>query len=235
MSARGLFITGTDTGAGKTEVTLALMAHLTARGHRVLGMKPVASGSEPVASDAQHVRLHNDDALRIQAQGHQHVDYDWVNPYAFEPAIAPHLAAEAQQIEIQPEPILKAYGRLAVRADWVLVEGVGGWLVPLGAQWSVADLAQHLGLPVVLVVGLRLGCLNQALLTQEAMLARGMAPIGWIGCQVEPDMAALEGNIQTLRRAMTSPCLGILPWMADPAPESLASFLELPDSLQLPD
>ena len=240
LGGRGLFITGTDTGAGKTEATLALMAHLAARGQRVLGMKPVASGCEPVmesmrdqgAGAAQTPApsgpvLCNADALRIQDQGDRRMPYDWINPYAFEPAIAPHLAAEAAGIQIQIEPILTAYQRLAAEADWVLVEGVGGWLVPFGAQSSLADLAERLGLPVVLVVGLKLGCLNQALLTEEAMRARGMAPCGWIGCQVESGMAALDGNIRTLRQRMQSPCLGILPWMTDPTPEVLAESLEL--------
>ncbi len=205
MSARGLFVTGTDTGCGKTEISLGLMAALQGRGLRVLGMKPVASGSEPTPDG-----LRNEDALRLRAQGSVEVPYHWVNPYAFAPPIAPHLAAEETGITIEPDPVRQAYHRLAAAADWVVVEGVGGWLVPLGREGSVADLPRWLGLPVLLVVGLRLGCLNHALLSAESILASGAPLIGWVANQVDPEMAQVEANVRSLVERIPAPLLGQL-------------------------
>lgn len=200
---RGLFVTGTDTGCGKTELSLGLMAALQAQGHRVLGMKPVASGSEPTPEG-----LRNEDALRLQAQGSISVPYDWVNPYAFAPPIAPHLAAEAVGVAIEQAPIRLAYEQLTAAADWVVVEGVGGWRVPLGPSSSVADLPRWLGLPVVLVVGLRLGCLNHALLSVDAILASGVPLLGWVANQVDPEMARVAANVQSLAERIPAPLVG---------------------------
>ncbi|MGD2084021.1 MAG: dethiobiotin synthase [Chromatiales bacterium] len=220
--SRGLLVTGTDTGCGKTEAGLALMAALQARGLVVLGMKPVASGCERTPNG-----LRNADALRLAAQGSLAVAYDEVNPFAFEPAIAPHIAAAREGRTIEPAVITRAYQALAARADRVVAEGVGGWRVPLGGVGEVADLPALLGLPVVLVVGLRLGCINHALLTAESIVRRGAALAGWVGSLVEPDMAALGENLAALSCGIPAPCLGVLPWHPGATPEAMAAHLDL--------
>ncbi|OGT88086.1 MAG: dethiobiotin synthase [Gammaproteobacteria bacterium RIFOXYA12_FULL_61_12] len=229
MGARGLFVTGTDTGIGKTEVSLALMAALQRQGQRVLGMKPVASGAK---SSGQGLR--NQDAERLRAQGTFNVPYDWVNPYAFAPPIAPHLAASETGIPIEFTGIRHAYQALASQTDWVVVEGVGGWRVPLGAEGGVAELAKALGLPVILVVGMRLGCINQALLTTESILAHGSEFLGWIANCLDPAMERLEENISTLEREILAPLLGRVRHRYHPAPNALACDLEGFAALQSP-
>ena len=218
----GFFITGTDTGCGKTEITLGLMAALQARGHRVLGMKPVASGCD------QHPEgLRNADAERIRTQGTLAVPYELVNPYAFLPPIAPHVAAAESGVSIDLERIRAAHAELTRQADWVLVEGVGGWRVPLGPECFVGDIPRTLDLPVVLVVGLKLGCLNHALLTAESIQASGLQLAGWIANQVDPDMAALAANLETLQTLIQAPYFGMVPWMAEPDAETIAAYLLL--------
>ncbi|KAA6187778.1 dethiobiotin synthase [Thiohalocapsa marina] len=226
----GVFITGTDTDVGKTEVSLGLMHALQGRGCSVLGMKPVASGGTPTTQGSgqrtgQGIRCA--DALRLQAQGSWPVDYAQVNPYAFAPAIAPHIAAGEAGVEIALAPIRAAYDALAAQADWVVVEGVGGWRVPLGASLAVSDLPRALDLPVLLVVGLRLGCINHSLLTAESIRAGGGVLTGWIGVQLEPHMPAADGNIATLCALIDAPNLGIVPYLPDPDAEQVAEALLL--------
>lgn len=215
-------VTGTDTGCGKTEVSLGLTLALRRRGFRVQAMKPVASGGEYGVQG-----LRQADALRLRAQASRVCDYDWVNPYVFEPAIAPHLAAARAGREIAFEPIRAAATRLAEGADWLVVEGVGGWRVPLGPDWEVADLARRLDLAVVLVVGLRLGCLNHSLLTVESIQASGSRLVGWVANAIDPEMEALEENLADLNARIPAPRLGLVPWMTDPDPPRLADCLEL--------
>jgi dethiobiotin synthetase len=220
---RGLFITGTDTGCGKTEITLGLMQALQQRGESVLGMKPVASGAKETGDG-----LRNEDALRIQAQCSSDLPYDWVNPFAYAPPIAPHLAAKAAAHPIDPSLIDSRYQQLKGMAERVLVEGVGGWNVPLDSQrTTLADLAVRLELPVILVVGLRLGCINHALLTEAAIRQSGVRLLGWVANQVEPGMASLEGNLQTLREWLPAPCFGVVPWLQDPSPAVIAGYLDI--------
>lgn len=203
---RGYFITGTDTEVGKTVVTLGLMQVLQAQGKRVAAMKPVASGCAVTTAG-----LRNDDALQLQQQASLELDYALINPYAFEPAIAPHIAAAQAGIEVRLDHIHSAYARIAAQVDCVLVEGVGGWRVPLSATATVADVAQALGLGVILVVGIRLGCLNHALLTADAIESAGVPLAGWVANCLPPPCAALDENINTLKSSISSPLLGIVP------------------------
>jgi len=220
---RGLFVTGTDTGCGKTEITLGLMQALQGQGLRVLGMKPVASGAEATPQGSR-----NEDAGRIRLQGSRLVEYERVNPYLFSPPIAPHIAAAQAGVTIDFERIRQALKGLQDAADLVVVEGVGGWRVPLGPQGEVADLIQVLGLPVVLVVGLRLGCLNHALLTLESITARGVPLAGWVANTLEPGMAALAENIAALRGRIPAPLLGVVPRLTPPfGGPAVAPFLRV--------
>jgi dethiobiotin synthetase len=216
----GLFITGTDTGCGKTEVTLGLMEKFQQQGGTVLGMKPIASGAAMTPQG-----LCNEDALRIQVQASLDLPYEEINPFVFEPAIAPHLAALQAGEVIDIEEILLKFNELSGRSDRVLVEGVGGWHVPLGEHATLADLARGLDLPVVMVVGMRLGCLNHALMTAECMLNAGVTFAGWVATQIDPQMPAWKENIATLQAWLPAPCLGEIPHLPEPDPQSIAQYL----------
>lgn len=216
----GIFITGTDTDCGKTEVSLGLMAAWQARGVRTLGMKPVASGCQPGPDG-----LRNQDALRLLSQGSHAIHYERVNPYAFEPPIAPHIAAGQVGVKIEMASIGRAYGALDAEADLVVVEGVGGWRVPLGANLTLSDIPKTLELPVVLVVGLKLGCINHALLTVESIRAQGCHLAGWIANSLDPAMQAADTNVATLAALIGAPCAGVIPWLHNPAPQSIANHL----------
>jgi dethiobiotin synthetase len=222
---KGIFVTGTDTDCGKTEVSLGLILALQKRGLAVQGMKPVASGCE-----RGPVGLINDDARRLRAQASREVPFGLVNPYAFEPPIAPHIAAGQSGIDIQLSVIRECAETLSSQADFLVVEGVGGWRVPLGPSLSVGDLPRELDLPVVMVAGLRLGCLNHSLLTAESIRAGGSRLEGWIANQVDPDMQAMEENLATLAALVDAPFLGLVPWMAAPETRVVASRIKV-DSL----
>ncbi|WP_296809162.1 dethiobiotin synthase [Thiocapsa sp.] len=216
----GLFVTGTDTGCGKTEISLGLMAALQATGASVLGMKPVASGCARGRDG-----LRNDDAVRLRAQGSSEAPYSLVNPYAFAPPIAPHIAAGEAGVEIRLPTIEHAYRTLAGETDQVIVEGVGGWRVPLGPKLFVSDIPKALGLPVILVVGLKLGCINHALLTVESIQSTGGVLVGWVANQVDPTMLSRDANLATLAALFDAPCLGVLPWLEEPTPSELSAYL----------
>lgn len=215
-----VYITGTDTGIGKSLAAATLLAALNAQGARAVGMKPVASGCEPTREG-----LRNADAELLLAHGAGTPAYADVNPYAFADPIAPHLAAADAGVEIDLAYIDNAYARLCANADVVVVEGVGGWMAPLGPALMQADLARALRLPVILVVGLRLGCLNHALLSARAIRADGAELIGWIGSGVDAQMARREDNLATLRERLDAPCLGVLPHADVPDPRTLAAHL----------
>ena len=217
---RSCFVTGTDTACGKTAVSLGLMWALQQRGLRALGMKPVASGSRVTADG-----LRNDDALRLQVQGSWSLPYAAVNPYAFEPPIAPHIAAQQAGMEIELARLRRAYRELAAAADAVIVEGVGGWHVPLGPDTDITDLVRELDLPVLLVVGLRLGCLNHALLSVESILGSAVPLAGWVATQVERDMRARDENLATLEARIAAPCLGVVPWLESVTPAAVGRCL----------
>ena len=206
------FITGTDTGVGKTWATLALMKALQDKGKSVVGMKPVASGCQNTSAG-----LCNDDAMRILKQscsrGDQTIKYKTVNPYAFKQAIAPHIAADLAGVKIDIEKIAREFNTLKKDADSVVVEGVGGWSIPLGKNIMLADLVKRLNLPVILIAGLRLGCINHTLSTVRAIKADGAKLHGWIGSQLDPDYACLNETMITLQTRINAPFLGNLAYM----------------------
>lgn len=203
-AARGLFVTGTDTGVGKTYVSCLLVEALKRRGLKVAVMKPVAAGVEAGGM--------NEDVRLLMASSNVTAPLAVVNPYCFTPAIAPHIAARKVGISMRLDIIERAYAQLAVQADVVLVEGAGGFLVPFNAECGMDAIPQRLRLPVVMVVGLRLGCLNHTLLTAEAIEARGLELAGWFANRVDPGMEMSEENLTTLRSILRSPCLGEIPW-----------------------
>lgn len=213
-----VFVAGTDTGVGKTFVSCALLHALRAMSGRVVGMKPVASGC--VATPAG---LRNDDALALIAASDPRPDYALCNPLAFAEAVSPHLAAAAQQTEVTMAPIEAAFARLAASADVVLVEGVGGWLAPLSPTLQANAIPRALGLPVILVVGLRLGCLSHAQLTARAIQTDGCRLLGWIGNAVDPAMERREDNLDTLRQLLPAPCLGVVGHASKTAAAELAA------------
>lgn len=208
MSGWGLFIAGTDTAVGKTRVTAGLVRALNAEGVRAIGMKPVASGTDA------HGRNEDVLALRAASAPLPQALIDDINPYLFAWPVSPHLAAAREGVTIEPARIQAATARLAAQSDALLVEGTGGWLAPISARASMADIARRLGLPVVLVVGMRLGCLNHALLTARAIVADGLALRGWIASVIDPKMLALQENLQALEERLDAPPLGLLPHLA---------------------
>jgi dethiobiotin synthetase len=208
-----LFVTGTDTGVGKTRIAAALCVAYAATRKRVAAMKPVASGCMQTSAG-----LRNEDAEALRAAMTVRAAYRDVNPYAFEPAIAPHIAAMEAGCPIDFGLLDGCYERLCLPSDVIVVEGAGGWLAPLDATRTFADLAVRWQLDVILVVGLRLGCLNHALLTAEAIEARGLRLAGWVGNSVDPDFERREANTDTLRSRLAANCLGIFPY----SPESTA-------------
>ncbi|MBI5658181.1 MAG: dethiobiotin synthase [Nitrosomonadales bacterium] len=213
------FVTGTDTGVGKTLVCCALLRAFAVRGRRVAGFKPVAAGC---GEDE-----HNGDALALRAASSMPLTYGQVNPYCFRHAIAPHLAAKHSGVRIELTRILASYRELAGQADEVIVEGAGGFLVPLNDRQTGADLAQLLGLPVILVVGLRLGCLNHALLTAAAIAASGLTLAGWAANVPDADLPALRENIAALRERLAAPLLGVIEHQAQPDAGAAAAQLNI--------
>ncbi|QNN45615.1 dethiobiotin synthase [Thermomonas brevis] len=217
-----LYVTGTDTGIGKTLSSCALLHALRGRGLRAAGMKPVASGCARIDGEWR-----NEDALALQAAGEAGIAYADINPFALEHPLAPELAARDAGVEVGFQPILAAYARLAARADAVVVEGVGGWAAPLSASLMQADLVRALRLPVVLVVGLRLGCLNHALLSARAIADDGVQLAGWIASHVDPAMERVEDNLAMLRERLPAPCWGVLPHAPGIDPALLARHLRI--------
>ena len=202
---RGFFVTGTDTGIGKTRVSAGLLQALSKAGLKTAAMKPVASGAELTPEG-----LRNEDALALQQAASLKRDYALVNPYCFAPPVAPHLAAREAGVEIELETLRAAYHGLCRGADAVVVEGVGGWQVPLAPGLELPDLAREFELPVLLVVGMRLGCLNHALLTARAIRADGLELAGWVANAVDPDFQRPEANLATLDAELGAPLLARL-------------------------
>jgi dethiobiotin synthetase len=214
--ALGYFVTGTDTEVGKTLISCALVLHLKKHHRRVIGMKPVAAGTVATVAGED-----NEDAQALRALGSFQVSRELDNPYCLPLPMSPHLAARAAGQHIDIGLIAQRYRQLAALADAVVVEGAGGFLVPLNDTETGADLARALGLPVILVVGLRLGCLNHALLTQEAIQSRGLTLAGWVANRVDAQMQAQDDNIATLRVRLQAPLWADVPRMAHPRAEDV--------------
>jgi dethiobiotin synthetase len=217
------FVTGTDTEVGKTLVACALLRAFAARGRRAVGMKPVAAGADPAGR--------NEDVEQLIAAGNVAAPRPLVNPYLLPEPLAPHLAARHVGLGIDLEHIAACFAQLQAQADVVIVEGAGGFRVPLTGTADGADLALRLNLPVILVVGLRLGCLNHALLTAEAVRARGLPLAGWVANRIDPRMSCVEENVETLRQRLGVPCLAVLPRLTTPDAVRVAQLLELPDAI----
>lgn len=224
------FVTGTDTGVGKTTVSCALLAAAKARGLRTLALKPLAAGGEATPEG-----LRNDDALALMQAMTEPLLYEEVNPVALPLPLSPHLAAREANRRLTIRQLGGfCRGGLMRRVDLALVEGAGGWRVPISDRELLSALPKELGLPVILVVGLRLGCLNHAILTAESILRDGVRLAAWVGNAVDPDMAALEDNVATLTALLPAPCLGVLPWQPDATPEARGSLLSLDPLLNEP-
>ncbi|MDX1487120.1 MAG: dethiobiotin synthase, partial [Acidiferrobacterales bacterium] len=208
---------------GKTLVAASLLHTLTSRGYRCVGMKPVASGCTPAATGLHRSR----DAEALLAHSSVQAEYVDVNPYSFVPAVAPHLAAAAAGQAISLGKVQAHYERLCDAADWVVVEGVGGWFVPLSDNTTVADLARVLKLPVVLVVGMRVGCLNHALLTGDAIDRDGRMVAGWVANQIESEMSLFEKNVEALQKRLAAPLLGVVPHLSAPDPSAISAYLDM--------
>ena len=208
--ANGFFVTGTDTGVGKTRVACALLHALGASGLSAVGMKPVAAGAQNVGG-----MLVNDDVVALKAASTVAAPDALVNPYCFAPAVAPHIAAAGAGVTLDLARVKNAFLALSALADWVVVEGAGGFCVPLGPRFGMDDLARELDLPVILVVGMRLGCINHALLTAGAVRAAGLALAGWVANHVDPGLEAADENVDALSARLGAPLLARFAYAPD--------------------
>ncbi|MGI2095408.1 dethiobiotin synthase [Shewanella glacialipiscicola] len=233
------FVTGTDTDSGKTLVSSALLTAVNRLGHiasadsavgilaantmLTLGIKPIASGCAQTSEG-----LRNADALQLMTSSTLKLAYPLVNPFSFEPAIAPHIAAAQVGMRLTPEVIIDSLDFTAFsQADFCLIEGAGGWRLPLGEGRYLSEVVQKLELPVILVVGMKLGCLNHALLTQEAILADGLTIAGWVANRVDPEMSMFDENLVSLKGMMSAPFLGSIPFLTEPSAENAADHLDV--------
>lgn len=222
-SKKAFFITGTDTEIGKTTIACSLLAIAQASKLSTAAIKPVASGCEQTADG-----LRNDDALALWRYCSLPLNYTEINPFAFEPAIAPHIAAQEAMLELSVAKLLPAVQpTLAKGADFTVIEGAGGWRVPLNNNEYLSDLAKRLKLPVIMVVGIRLGCVSHALLTKQAIEQDGLTIAGWVANIVDPNISRLGENLSTLDTHLNLPCLGVVPYCNHPTTEQVASHLDI--------
>ncbi|MEI8361667.1 MAG: dethiobiotin synthase [Betaproteobacteria bacterium] len=206
--AQSYFVVGTDTNVGKTYVACALVQHFVQQGLKTVGMKPIASGCQL----NQQGELMNDDASALINASNVNAPLDLINPYRFLPAIAPHLAATQAGVTVNLHTITQAYLQLSTLVEVVIIEGAGGFFVPLNQIETLADLALQLNVPIILVVGMRLGCINHALLTVEAIQARGLSLHGWVANQIDPDFDMFQETLSSLQQRIAAPCLSVLRW-----------------------
>jgi len=226
MAKRSFFVAGTDTDAGKTIAAAGLLAAANSKGLSSMGLKPIAAGCERTEDG-----LRNSDALMLQKAASIELPYEQVNPIAFEPAIAPHIAAQQEQRTLSADRIsAMCRGTLMKPADFAIIEGAGGWRVPLSHRETMAHIPKQLNIPVILVVGVKLGCINHALLTAESIARDGLHLAGWIANSVDSDMACFEQNVATIASMLRAPLIATIPFLDDPSPENVASFIDI-DSL----
>ncbi len=225
---KAFFITGTDTNVGKTLIAAGLLVAAKNRGLTTAALKPVAAGCEQTAEG-----LRNADALLLQSVITQDLAYDQINPYALEAAIAPHIAAQQEKRSLSVDRLSGFCRGVFSSANFTLLEGAGGWRVPINARETLADLAKNLQLPVILVVGVRLGCINHALLTFEAIVRDGLPVAGWVANCVDAKMPALQENIDSLRARLPSPCLGVVPFLAEQSPDVVARYFDETELLKI--
>lgn len=222
MARKNFFILGTDTGVGKTVFTASLLRGLNDRGQATIGLKPVASGARLTS-----MGLRNDDALCLQKAASVFLPYEQVNPFCFAAPIAPHIAAAQEKVFLNISTIMQACAlTLNYQTDYCFIEGVGGICVPLNKQETFADLVKAMGFPVILVVGMRVGCLNQALLTWKYLQQQNVPVIGWVANQIDPTMDCIEENINFLKYAFQAPYLGFFPHLQSFNLNSYACFLD---------
>ena len=215
------FVTGTDTGVGKTLISAALLHALGRAGLSATGVKPIAAGTELINGE-----WFNEDVAMLAAHSGTQLPRELTTPYLLREPAAPHIAAALEHVQIDPARLLLAYQQVAQMTEAVVVEGVGGFRVPLNDQVDTADLAEQLGLDMILVVGLRLGCINHALLTAEAITSRGLRIAGWVANQIDINMPHQQANLQALRERLTAPLIGVVPWMAMPGAVAAADYLD---------
>ncbi len=213
--AQSYFVIGTDTNVGKTYVASALITHFANAGFNTIGMKPVASGCKLMSEGSWQGKLVNDDVIALSKASNVKASLDLINPYRFGPAIAPHIAAEQAGVETDLAVIIKSYHALTAIADVVIVEGAGGFFVPINAQQTLADLVLKLNISIVLVVGMRLGCINHALLTVAAIQSYGLILAGWVANQIDPNMENFAENVHALQERISAPCLSIVNWRGE--------------------
>jgi dethiobiotin synthetase len=223
----GYFIAGTDTGIGKTLIASALIHALVKQGRRVVGMKPVASGARWFGNSGHDGAWHNEDVEALRAASNVNLPDELINPYLLREATAPHIAAATEGKHINLDHIESCYRALCASADTVIVEGVGGFIVPLNEHCNTDDLVCRLGLPIILVVGIRLGCINHALLTTQAIAARGLHLAGWVANIVAPDMLNLHTNIDSLKKRISAPMLGCVPNFRYADTASATKFIDI--------
>lgn len=219
---RAYFVTGTDTGVGKTLVSSALLHGYARQGLTVIGMKPVVSGAV-----WRNGEVCWEDVMQLQAASNVEMPLAMRNPYRFTAPIAPHIAARQAGERIEIAPLLQAFRQLQHAAEVVIVEGSGGFYTPLNATETLADLARQMDLPVILVVALRLGCINHALLTEQALISQGLRLAGWVANQMVPQMLAMDDNLADLQQRMAAPLLGVLPWQRNPGAETALLHLHM--------
>jgi len=225
MAKKVLFITGTDTDIGKTLIATGLLEAANKQGKRTAAIKPVAAGCSDTGEGPQ-----NEDALMLQAAASTELSYQQVNPVALDEPMAPHIAAKEQGKQLSANRLTGfCRGITLLPVDLVVIEGAGGWRVPLNNRESMAEIPKQLNAEVVLVVGLKLGCINHALLTAQAIRSDGLKIAGWVANTIDEDMLRLDENIDTLKQLIDEPCLGVIPRLAEKLPQQVATFLTVPD------
>lgn len=223
MARNAIFVAGTDTDVGKTLVAAGLLQAANNQGLKTVAVKPIAAGCEQTEDG-----LRNADALLLQQTASLKISYEQVNPIALEPAIAPHIAAQQLGRRLDADRMAAlCRGVMMQPADLVVIEGAGGWRVPLNSRQTLADLPKQLKVPVVLVIGMKLGCISHALLTVEAIVKDGLRLAGWVANRVDPDMSCYQENLDTLKGMLSAPLLGEIPMLEDTSPEAVARYLDI--------